>query len=459
MEKKLLPGWPVAGTVNVDFDQTVGKVKAMHAVGQPPFLGGFNKFDFSYIGYLQKANVPYSRLHDVYGAFGGNRFVDIPNIFRDFDADVNDPASYDFAFTDVLLAAMHEYGVEPIFRLGVTIENQANIKAYRIYPPKDFVKWAQICEHIVRHYNEGWADGYHYGITYWEIWNEPDNDIGIMNQMWRGTPEQYFELYDVTAKHLKACFGDTIKVGGYACTSFGGFRYVPEKYGLDIPPREKTDRYESAMWKLEFFESFWAYIREHDSPIDFFSWHCYSDVKTAMLFAKVLETVKHRYGYDGLETHLNEWNNAHEKRWNGTSYASAGAAAMMCAMQNGPTSMLNYYDSRITASSYCGLFDPMTLQPVSTYYALAAFGELYALGKQVACEAADEDVYAVAATDGVKKAVLISNYSEEEKNVETQLDDSFTVYLIDGEHHMEKTDLQAANLKLDTYQTALIKNY
>lgn len=445
--------------IHVDFGNVLGKVKPMHATGQPPFVGGFHKLDFSYVGYLQKAHVPYSRLHDVGGPFGGNRFVDIPNIFRDFDADVNDPASYDFTFTDVLIAGMYEYGVEPIFRLGVTIENQAIIKPYRIFPPKDFKKWAQICEHIVRHYNEGWAEGYHYGITYWEIWNEPDNDIGVYNQMWRGTPEQYYELYDITAKHLKACFGDTIKVGGYACTSFGGFRYVPERYGLDIPPREKTDRYESAMWKLEFFENFWAYIREHNSPIDFFSWHCYSDVKTAMLFAQVLETVKHKYGYDGLETHLNEWNNAHEKRWNGTSYASSGAAAMMCAMQNGPTDVLNYYDSRVVASNYCGLFDPMTCQPVSTYYALAAFGELYALGQQVQCDTNDEDVYAVAAVKGGKKAILATNYSEVEKTLKIGLDDTFTVYLIDWDHYMVKTDLQTSNLKLESYQTVLIKNY
>lgn len=446
-------------SLHVDFQNTLGKIKPMHATGQPPFMGGFNKFDFSYIGYLQKAGVPYSRLHDVNGPYGGNRFVDIPNIFRDFDADVNDPAAYDFTFTDVLIAGMYEYGVEPVFRLGVTIENQANIKAYRIFPPKDFKKWAEICEHIVRHYNEGWADGYHYGITYWEIWNEPDNDIGIYNQMWRGTPQQYYEMYDVTAKHLKACFGDSIKVGGYACTSFGGFRYVPEKYDLDIPPRQKTDRYESAMWKLDFFENFWAYIRAHNSPIDFFSWHCYSDVKTAMLFAKVLETVKHRYGYDGLETHLNEWNNAHDKKWNGTSYASAGAAAMMCAMQNGPTSMLFYYDSRIHASNYCGLFNPMTMQPVSTYYALAAFGELYALGNQAACDVSDEDVYAVAAADGDKKAVLISNYSEEEKVVEMELDDSFTVYILEQDRFLERSAQKVSDLKLAPYQVALVKNY
>ena len=119
--------------INVNFNKTVGLIKPMHAVGQPPFSGGFLSFDFSHIQYLKDANIPYSRLHDVGGAFGGNRFVDIPNIFRDFDADENDPESYDFAFTDVLLKALKEYGVEPYFRLGVTIENQAHIKAYHIY--------------------------------------------------------------------------------------------------------------------------------------------------------------------------------------------------------------------------------------------------------------------------------------------------------------------------------------
>ena len=171
----------------VDFENRVGPIKPMHAVGQPPFKGGFLKLDFSPFQYIVDANIPYSRLHDVAGAFGGYRYVDVPNIFRDFDADENDPASYDFVFTDVLLKNMNEYGIKPIYRLGVTIENQANFKAYRIYPPKDCAKWARICEHIIRHYNEGWADGFEYGIEYWEIWNEPDNGEPGRNQKNGGT--------------------------------------------------------------------------------------------------------------------------------------------------------------------------------------------------------------------------------------------------------------------------------
>ena len=125
-------------SISVDFNEITGKIKPMHAVGQPPFTGGFAKINFTPMQILQDAHIPYSRLHDVGGAFGSNRYVDVPNIFRDFDADENDPASYDFAFTDELIKALVSYGVAPYFRLGVTIENQCHIKAYRIHPPKDY---------------------------------------------------------------------------------------------------------------------------------------------------------------------------------------------------------------------------------------------------------------------------------------------------------------------------------
>ena len=165
--------------LHFDFEKKIGKIKPMHGVGQPPLGVGDDGIDDSLFHYLTEANIPYSRLHDTYGHFAANLFVDIPNLFRNFDADENDPASYDFAFTDVLLSQMVKAGIEPYFRLGVTIENAHMIKAYRIFPPKDPEKWARICEHIVRHYNEGWANGFRFGITYWEIWNEPENEESI----------------------------------------------------------------------------------------------------------------------------------------------------------------------------------------------------------------------------------------------------------------------------------------
>lgn len=134
MKVKSLKGDFEMVTIKLDFNKKLGKIKPMHGVGQPPFSG----VDFSMFKYLKDAGIPYSRLHDVDGRFGGGLWVDIPNIFRDFDADPYDSASYDFAFTDLLIKALMENGCVPFFRLGVTIENAHRIKAYRIYPPKDF---------------------------------------------------------------------------------------------------------------------------------------------------------------------------------------------------------------------------------------------------------------------------------------------------------------------------------
>ena len=403
-------------TIKVDLGKRLKPIKPMHAVGQPPFSGGFRKFNFTPMKHLRNANIPYSRLHDVGGVFGSNRFVDIPTIFRDFNADEQDPASYDFAFTDHLIEAMLSYDLKPIFRLGVTIENQMTVKPIWINPPTDYAKWARVCEHIIRHYNEGWADGHHYGITYWEIWNEPENGHNPeTNQMWTGTPLQYFELYDVTAKHLKACFGDSIKVGGYASCGFGGIFYHPEKYGIDYPAKEMCDTYEKDINRVYFLFDFLAYIKEHGSPIDFFSWHSYHRTEKTVIMDEFLHRTLAEYGYTDIETQLNEWNNASGTAYgstvHGSSFASASVASMMLAMQDAHADMLCYYDARLTASAYGGFFAPMSSDPVSTYYSFVAFGRLYALGTQVkteiVCEA--KGLYAVAATNGKKHALMISN--------------------------------------------------
>ena len=154
-------------TVKLDLSKSEKAIKPMHAGGQPPVT---SQATDTFFHYLTEAGIPYSRLHDVGGAFGNGKYVDIPNIFRDFSADENDPASYEFTFTDLLLAQLDKAGVEPYYRLGVTIENAAHVKSYWIAPPTDYAKWARIAEHIIRHYTEGWADGFHYKITYWEIW-------------------------------------------------------------------------------------------------------------------------------------------------------------------------------------------------------------------------------------------------------------------------------------------------
>ena len=390
--------------IKVDFTKALGPIKPMHGVGQPPFLG----MDFSMCDYLKAAHIPYSRLHDVGGCYGRGVFVDIPNLFRDFSADPEDPESYDFAFTDLLITALVERGIEPFFRLGVTIENHRRIRAYRIHPPADYEKWARICEMIIRHYTEGWAGGFRYSITYWEIWNEPDNfEDPEENQMWTGTPEDYFRLYEVSSKHLKAKFPH-LKIGGYASCGFYALTRGDNRFGACSP------RYE---YFVEFYQKFLCYIREHHCPLDFFSWHSYSSIEENVIWADYVRRTLDEAGYLHTEHTLNEWNC--KPNLKGTVRHAALTCGMMLALQNTSLDSAMFYDAACSIGPYAGLFDCMTYQPLPSYYSMVAFGELYARGTQVFVDRLPEGVFGCAAR-GEDGCLVLANTTEED--VELSLD-------------------------------------
>ena len=427
--------------LSVDFSKSIGKIKAMHAVGQPPIYG----MNFSYFRYLQAANIPYSRLHDTGGAYGRNVFVDIPNIFRDFDADENDPASYHFAFTDSLLAGLAEYGVKPYFRLGVTIENYAKLEAFRIYPPKDAAKWARVCEHIIRHYNEGWANGYHYDIEYWEIWNEPDSGPGDVSQMWFGTMEQYFDLYKVASAHLKDTFGDKIKVGGYAACGL----YAMRNGALEAEDKEALSYHEKrTLYWHKFFHAFMEMLKNDRPPMDFFSYHSYDTVENTIFYQDYIEKKLCEAGYGDVEIHNNEWNTHHEVDTMGTAAAAAHTAAMMCAMQDTKLYMLMYYDARLGMSDYGGMFDPRWRRPFVTYDTFIAFGQLYALGTQVEVKGAGDGLYATAATDGKENAILLANIGED-KEISLDLAGKYFAYAVTDDTRMKPISIDPAAFKME----------
>ena len=405
--------------LSVDFNKIIGKIKPMHGVGQPPRIG----IKDSAFHYLTRAGIPYSRLHDVGGWMGGGLYVDIPNLFRDFDADENDPASYDFAFTDKIVEGLMKAGCEPYFRLGVSIENEHMLKAYRIYPPKDFGKWARICEHIIRHYNEGWADGYRFGIKYWEIWNEPDDCYkNETAAMWKGTPEEYFRLYSVSAKHLKECFGDSIKIGGYG--HCGVYEYAKDKELSGIANEEYIYDF-----VINFMHGFLKYQRESGAPIDFFSWHVYDNchATTAKDFlvikehAEYLRRVLDYYGYVDCEHHLNEWNLWTDSRHRSHPRAAAKTLGFMLMMQGTSTDVMCIYDARIGYSSYGPLFNPDTAQPYPAYYTLMMFNSLYTLGDEVMTECSDRHVLVRAAKKGREASIVISNVNEEARRLKLDL--------------------------------------
>ncbi len=382
----------------VDFSKIAGPIKPMHAVNNGPVVrltdvenGTQHPFNSNLAEY-KAAGLPYARTHDssFYHRYGLEHTIDVMYLFPDFDADPEDPASYDFACTDHYLAGMALAGTEVFYRLGHRIEHE--VKKYGTLPPRDFHKWAIICEHIVRHYTEGWADGYRYSMPYWEIWGEPDLDAdkpAEKRPLWGGTKEQYFELYHVAATHLKRCFPH-LKIGG-----------------------------PSLAFDFDWAEDFLAQLK---APLDFFSWHCYGNSPEKMVEnGRRVRAMLDRYGFAETENILNEWNFL--VGWSGDDIVyshehlrgirgAAFSAAAMAACQDSPIDMLMYYDARPN-EFWNGIFDERVVgRTLKGYWPFYAFNHLYRLGGWVKAEGGGEDCYLCAARSDTEAAVLLTHYKQ-----------------------------------------------
>lgn len=389
----------------------LGPIKRMNAVNNGPRINNAEQVYTGTTGYFRAANVGYSRNHDAAGSGAyGEHVVDISMIFPDFSKNPNKPESYDFTLTDRYVKSIQDAGVEVFYRLGQSIENQP-LKKYNIYPPTDNKKWAVIAEHIIRHYNEGWADGFHYNIQYWEIWNEPnlewDNDKWKVDpRCWAGSPEQFYDFFEVAVKHLKGCFPG-LRIGGPAMSGTDpGGRTVP-------------------VW----YERLLSEMQRRGVPLDFFAWHIYEADPTVYVdYSYQVRALLDKYGYEKTESFLNEWN--YIKSWTDDypysmrTLPSAKAAAFVCASmqegQNCPTDMMMYYDWR--PSAFNGLFDPVSDMPIWGYWAIYAWGKLKTLGTQVKAECDIPDVRVTAARNAAGAlGILVSRYVMD-NNITASLD-------------------------------------
>ena len=407
-----------------DLSQSGNKFKVLNATNGGPWHRRHGNVNArSNLADYKLLRIPYARNHDsaIHTVYGGPYSHDITCIFPNFDADVNDPASYDFACTDEAILICLEGGTETFFRLGQTIEHQ--VKKHGTLPPKDFKKWAQICEHIIRHYNEGWANGYHLNIQYWEIWNEPDLDADDSpnKRNWGGTKAEFIDFYEIAAKHLKERFPN-LKIGGPAFA-----------------------------WNKKWLELFLSEMEKRNVPMDFFSWHIYAThPKWIVEKAEYIQSVLEKYNYTNVESILDEWN--YIKGWGGEDMAysvnamhgirgAIFALATICESQHSPIDMLMYYDTR--PSIYNGVFDYYTYEKLKGYYPLYWYGMFYDMEKEIPAENKIDDIFSLCGTDKDGKVLAVVAHYNEEDQIEKQIKIDFgkkgnyEIYLLDEEHDGE----------------------
>lgn len=405
-----------------DISKKYGQFKILNATNGGPFhkRHASDQYRSNFLEY-KEAKIPYSRNHDSNACiiYGGPYAHDISSIFPNFDADENNPENYDFACTDESILATLEAGTKTFFRLGQTIEHQ--IKKHNTLPPKDFEKWVKICENIIRHYTEGWGEGFKLDMPYWEIWNEPDldSDDSTNKRCWGGTKKQFFDFYEICAKHLKKCFPH-LKIGGPALA-----------------------------FDLEWANEFLCEMQKREVPIDFFSWHIYcTEPKKVMDKAKYIRELLNKYGYINAESILNEWN--YIKGWTDeyiysleTIHGIKGAIFIMSVIiesQKNPIDMLMYYDTRLSA--FNGVFDFYTYRPLKGYYPFKWYGEFYDYDYEVRSNDKIDDIYTLCGINKEGKIIAIIAYYSDDDNKENKTikvnfdkDSEYEVYLLDKEHN------------------------
>jgi xylan 1,4-beta-xylosidase len=201
-------------------------------------------------------------LKDVHDQIG-MRYVRFHAIFHDevgvYDEDDKGNPEFNFSYVDQIYDGLLAQGVRPFVEISFMPQKLAANKGaihpfwykQNVSPPKDYAKWDMLIDAFAKHLVE------RYGIDevsqwYFEVWNEPNIDF------WAGEPKQatYFELYDHTAKALKAV-SPRLRVGGPSTAA--------------------------AHWIPEFLQ----HVSSERIPIDFVSTHGYAD-----------DTVKDYFGTD-----------------------------------------------------------------------------------------------------------------------------------------------------------------
>jgi xylan 1,4-beta-xylosidase len=300
-------------------------------------------------------------------------------IFPDWSADPEKSANYNFPPTDKVLAAIRASGAEIYYRVGRSWG--ANIN-----PPADFDKFASVVKHIAMHYNQGWANGFHYDIRYWEFWNEPD---GLF---WSGTPEQFYSLYGKIALALKSV-DPTLKVGGDG-----------KAFAYDDGP---------------YREGLIDYCAAHKLPLDFYSWHTYADASAdpydAVRLARLTRGILDARGFPKAESILSEWNltpdftDAEKERLRGMENA-AYIGAVLSYFQDAPIDHAQFYRGD---AAWMGLFD-LQGNYFKTAYTFQAMGKMLDTPQRLAVEGTDTFGFAALAGrsgDGDTVQIIISNYA------------------------------------------------
>jgi xylan 1,4-beta-xylosidase len=401
--------------ISLDYNEIDGMIQSYGQINCGPLPNINNPDGAELSAQYGQTGFDLIRTHDIFGP------TDISTIFPDFSADPYDPNSYNFTETDRQITSIIESGCNVFYRLGESASDNDSLRQ----PPSDFHRWAEICKHIIMHYNDRWCNGFQYNISYFEIWNEPD-----LSGFWNGTAEQYYQLYKITAETIKS-YDPALKVGG-PCTS-----------SID---------------NINFTSGFLSFVRENNVPLDFYSWHRYADSPYHLYQGGCfVRSLLDEYGFTDVESINTEWNInlIYPQRDNDNAKNAAFTAASLSIFQDagidksfryrGPQDnnwLMKFIGFDVSLFTLDGIFKT----PALSYLAMNTLCKEtpYRLSTDTLTGESGLTLLAGISEDKTNISILISNYEGETTNLEITLDNiprdisySFVQYCIDEKHHFQ----------------------
>lgn len=246
-----------------------------------------------HLKYVQeKINFSYIRGHGL--------FCDDVGIYQEMEKDGELVTFYNFTYLDRIIDYYLEVNIRPYLELGFMPKALASGERTvfhwkgNVTPPSDYDKWAELIKatltHLIGRYGRD-------EVVTWpiEVWNEPN--IGF----WAGTMEEYFKLYEYSARAIKEIDKDFI-VGG------------PAICGIDTE---------------NWLNSFFKFCQNNNVPLDMVTRHCYmaKQPKTVGRYVyqemvnatdmidelKLTRDIMNKYDIvRGKELHITEYNSSYD---------------------------------------------------------------------------------------------------------------------------------------------------
>ncbi|MEN8662511.1 MAG: GH39 family glycosyl hydrolase [Lentimonas sp.] len=315
--------------------------------------------------------------------------------------------TYNFQYIDEVFDRLLDIGVRPFIELSfcpkdlASNDNQVFWWNGHASPPNDYNKWAglitKFMEHIIARY------GIEECLTwYYEVWNEPN-----LKPFFDGSKSDYFKLYDVTAKVIKA-IDPRLRVGGPSTSNFvPDTRFDGEREDLTqhklVTTAEDLDALE---WKPVWMAEFLYFCEANNLPVDFISTHPYptdwafDEHGTGMKLTRgvgatptdlaLLRTLIDESAFPNAEIHLTEWSSSSSPRDFTHDYLQAATYVAKANVDSiGSVDSLAYWvftdifeESGAGDTAFHGGFGMINLQgiPKPTFH---TYRFLNALGNQV----------------------------------------------------------------------------